>query len=359
MHLLLRVAVTLIVSLTLASFFDIALFRADTSRYLENETRETNEPLATAAAELIDGLIGAKRDEIDRLDNEAAAILSTAREAMVIEQRAAAARLEALATERAALLATLGEVNRALSCYNQDVVAERLGQARCDGIATVEGRGNAYTFANEMAALKQAERESIEAQIAEIDASLQRLEESGSDAALPASVQNALNQIAVERARVDSDLSALIQDRERAIQDSIAADPAYVPLPEGLIAHGEALDDLVAQSAWLALRIKLVFLCMVILDLGAVLVLSMMPAPRTIVLGEYLTAEVRMHQKMATSEQTIADAMEQTLEARARKAAAEHATEERVTRLRSDTRMRQAANDHLDANLEKIFRRAG
>lgn len=359
MHLLLRVAVTLIVSLTLASFFDIALFRADTSRYLENETRETNEPLATAAAERIDGLIGAKRDEIDRLDNEAAAILSIAREAMVIEQRAAAARLEALATERAALLATLGEVNRALSCYNQDVVAERLGQARCDGIETVEGRGNAYTFANEMAALKQAERESIEAQIAEIDASLQPLEEFDSDSALPASVQNALNQIAVERARVDSDLSALIQDRERTIQDSIAADPAYVPLPEGLIAHGEALDDLVAQSARLALRIKLVFLCMVILDLGAVLVLSMMPAPRTIVLGEYLTAQVRMHQKMATSEQKIADAMEQTLEARARKAAAEHATEERVTRLRSDTRMRQAANDHLDANLEKIFRRAG
>lgn len=357
MHLLLRVAVTLIVSLTLASFFDIALFRADTSRYLEDETRQINGPLATAAAERVDGMIAAKRDEIERLDGEAAAIISDARQAAMVAQTAAAAQFEALATERAGLLASLGEVNRALSCYNQDAAAERLGQARCDGADAVRGEGDAYAFANEMAALKQAERQSIEARIAEIEIALQRLGEGGAGASLPAAVQNVLNQIAAERAHVDGELSALIQDRERAIQESVAADPAYVPSPEGLIAHGEALDDLTAQSAWLAMRIKLVFLCMVILDLGAVLVLSMMPAPRTIVLGEYLTAHVRMHQKMATSEQAIADAMEQTLEARARKAAAEHATDERVTRLHSDSRMRRATNDHVDKEIEKFLRR--
>lgn len=359
MHLLLRVVVTLIVSLTLASFFDIALFRADTSRYLEDETRHTNGPLATAAAERIDGMIAAKRDEIDRLDSEASAIISDAGQASMVAQTAAAAQLDALATERAALLANLDEVNRVLSCYAQDAVAERLGQARCDGADAVMGEGDAYAFANEMAALKQAERQSIEARIADIDAGLQRLGEGDAGAGLPAAVQNVLNQFAAERARVDGELSALIQDRERAIEESVATDPAYVPLPEGLIAHGEALDELTAQSPWLAMRIKLVFLCMVILDLGAVLVMSMMPAPRTIVLGEFLTAQVRMHQKMATSEQAIADAMEQTLEARARKASAEHATDERVTRLRSDTLMRRAANDHVDANIGKLLRRVG
>jgi hypothetical protein len=356
-HLLLRVAVTLILSLTLASFFDIALFRADTSRYLEDETRQINGPLATAAAERVDGMIAAKRDEIERLDGEAAAIISDARQAAMVAQTAAAAQLDALATERAGLLATLAEVNRALSCYEQDLRAERRGQERCDGVVAAEGEGDAYNFATEMAELKQAERQSIEARIAEIDATLQRLGEGDAGAGLPAAVQNVLNQIAAERARVDVELSALIQDRERAIQESVAADPAYVPPPEGLIAHGEALDDLTAQSAWLATRIWLVFLSVVILDLGAVLVLSMMPAPRTVVLGEYLTAQVRMHQKMATSEQAIADAMEQTLEARARKAAAEHATEERVTRLHSDTRMRRATNDHVDNEIEKFLRR--
>lgn len=165
MHLLLRVAVTLIVSLTLASFLDIALFQADTSRHLEGQTRELNAPLLTAAAERIDGLIAAKRDEIDRLDSEAAAVIADAREATVVQQTAAAAQLEALATERGTLFARLGEVNRALSCYEQDAVAERRGQARCDGAETVRGEGDAYTFANEMAALKQAERQSIEARI--------------------------------------------------------------------------------------------------------------------------------------------------------------------------------------------------
>jgi len=359
MHLLLRVAVTLIVSLTLASFLDIALFQADTSRHLEGQTRELNAPLVTAAAERIDGLIAAKRDEIDRLDSEAAAVIADARQATVVQQTAAAAQLEALATERGTLLARLDEVNRALSCYEQDAVAERRGQARCDGAETVRGEGDAYTFANEMAALKQAERQSIDARIAEIDAALQRLGAGDADAGLPAAVQTTLNPIAAERARVAGELADLVEDRERAIHESLATDPSFVPFPEGLIAHGEALDELTSQSPWLAMRIRLVFLCMVILDLGAVLVMSMMPAPRTIVLGEFLTAQVRMHQKMATSEQAIADAMEQTLEARARKATAEHATDERVTRLRSDTLMRRAANDHVDANIEKFLRRAG
>jgi len=105
------------------------------------------------------------------------------------------------------------------------------------------------------------------------------------------------------------------------------------------------------------MRIKLVFLCMVILDLGAVLVLSMMPAPRTIVLGEYLTAHVRMHQKMAKSEQAIADAIEQTLEARTRKATAEHAADEKVSRMHNDMWMRRAANNEVNANVEKLLRR--
>lgn len=359
MHLLLRVAVTLIVSLTLASFLDVELFRNDTSRHLEDQTRALNTPLAEAAAERVGAMIAAKREEITRLDNEAAAILSDARHATVVAQTATAARLEALATEREALQTRLDEVNRALACYVQNAAAERHGQTRCDGVATVRGEGDAFNFANEMATLQRGERETIQARVAEIDAALARLGQGDAAADLSAGVQAVLNQIAVERARSAGDLAALVEDRDRAIRESLTTDPAYVPLPEGLIAHGEALDELAAQSPWLAMRIRLVFLCMVILDLGAVLVMSMMPSPRTVALGEFLTAEVRMHQKMALSEQAIAEAMEKTLEARARIAAAEHATDERVTRLRTDTRMRRAANEHVDAKLDTFLRKAG
>jgi hypothetical protein len=56
-------------------------------------------------------------------------------------------------------------------------------------------------------------------------------------------------------------------------------DPAYVPRPEGLIASAAALETLAAQSPWLKSRILAVIVALVLLDLAALGILLMTPAP--------------------------------------------------------------------------------
>jgi hypothetical protein len=359
LHLLLRLCVTLIISLTLAGFLDIELFRQDTDRHLDNRVRELNRPQAEAAAKRIDAVIAERRADIARLDGRAAAILGSASQSGLVAQAATASQIEALTSERAAAQRRLSQVEREIDCFAQDVAAEEHGRTRCDGAKAEKGIGDAYKYAANMAETKRKERAALGARIAEIDAALPGLRSDvlGSGVSQEAKVQ--LNQIAAERVRTKVDLDGLVERRDEAIRDSLRADSDFVPQSEGLIAHGEALEELAAASSWLWRQIYLVLLCIVILDLGTVLVMTTMQVPQTVALGEFMTAEVRMYKTLARGEGAIAEVMEALTEARVRRTSAENMADEKIARLRSDMTMRRAANEHIDAHLDTMSRRAG
>jgi len=129
-------------------------------------------------------------------------------------------------------------------------------------------------------------------------------------------------------------------------------DAAYVPMPEGLIVRGEALDALASRSPWLFSRIILVMLSLTVLDLAAIFVITVQPAPKSLVLGEVLASEIVMHQALARAEQAIGHAKQSALGAREMTMKAEDDADQRITSLRQAMKTRKMLNDRIDGDLE-------
>jgi hypothetical protein len=351
-HLGLRLAVSLVVSLTTASFIELEIFKQDTQSYIAEDNREQNRPLFEAVATRVDAAIAEKRAEIVRLDDQADTIIAEARQIDAVAQAAAAAQVEALIAERAGLQQRVAELTRDLACQTQNLVAEDTGQVRCDGVAAVAGTGDRYDFAVEMAEFARAERTAGEARIRQIDDALARLQDREAPAGIPPEARDLLNQIAAQRAQAMADLDRLLDDRDAAVRESAVRDAGFVPLPDGLIVRGEALEALANASTWLQTRILLVFLTLLVLDLGAILVMTVMPAPRMVVLGEVLTAEVVIQQALAQAEQAICQAKQSILDARARTTKTEDEVDQRITSLRRTMKTRKMVSDRIDGDLE-------
>ncbi|MDD2867255.1 DUF4407 domain-containing protein, partial [Neomegalonema sp.] len=334
------------------------IFRHDTGWHVATENRELNRPLVVAAGERVDAIISAQREEIAHLSSHAAALLAEAAQHASAAGATKFARIEALAAERVDLRQRLDELTRQFACLNQDISAEHHGQARCDGLEARAGVGSRYNFAVDMAKFVQTERSAAAARLAEIDAHLALLDDPDDQADISLSTQGLLDRITAQRARMLVELERLTADRDAAVQAAALADPDFAPLPDGLIARGEALETLAKTSNWLAMRIWLVFLTIVVLDISAILVMSLMPAPQTVVLGEALTAEIAIRQALARAEQATSEAMASMFDARIRAAEAENVADERVSSLRAAIETRRMLNKQVNAELGRRFRKA-
>ena len=349
-HLGLRLAVSLVVSLTTASFIELEIFKQDTLSQIAEENREQNRPLFEAVAGRVDAAITEKRAEIVRLDDQAQVILAAAGESDVVAL--AAAQAEALIAERAGLQQRVAELSQDIACQAQNLAAEDTGQVRCDGVAAEPGQGDRYGFAAQMADFARAERSSAEARIREIDSALAKLQDRDASTGISPEARDLLNQIAALRAQAMEALEHLVDNRDGAVRDSVEQDTVYVPLRDGLIVRGEALDALANASPWLRTRILFVFLSLLVLDLGAILVMTVMPAPRTVVLGEVLTAEVTMLRALAEAEQAICQARRTILGTREAATRTEDEVDQRITSIRRTMKTRKMVSDRIDDDLE-------
>jgi len=358
-HLGLRLAVSLVVSLTTASFIELEIFKQDTLTYIAAENRAQNQPLLEATVARIDAGIAERRAEITRLDDEAEAIIAELRRIDAVAEGAAVAQVEALIAERASLQQRVMELTRDLACQTQNQVAEDTGQIRCDGVEAVAGTGDRYDFAVEMAEFARAERTAAEARLGQIDAALARLQDRAAPTGIPPEAREILNQIAAQRAQAMAALDRLLDDRDGTVRDSVEQDFGFVPMPDGLIVRGEAMEALASASPWLQTRIMLVFLTLLVLDLGAILVMTVMPAPRMVVLGEILTAEVAMQRALAEAEQAICQSNQTILEAREMKTKTEDEVDQRITSHRRAMKTRKMVSDRIDDDLDARFNPVG
>lgn len=354
-HVLLRVAVSVVVSLTTASFIELEIFRHDTDADLASQNREQNQPIFQAAAERVDAQIKTKKEEIARLDDQADAMIVDALNTQATAQAAAQAQVQALISERTALQDRIIMLSGQIDCQTSNRAAEETGDVRCDGIIASEGTGTRYRVAGELADYARAERSSAQTRVRAIDADIERLQIPTDAARIAPKTQAQLNQIAVFRAEVMEELAIVAQAREQEIRESATQDAAFVPMPEGLIVRGEALDNLARKSPWLLGRMLLVMLSLTVLDLAAIFVITVQPAPRSLVLGEVLASEIVMHQTIAHAEQVIGKARQSILDVREKSMETENQVDQRLSALRQAIKTRKMVVDRIDSDLNARF----
>jgi hypothetical protein len=118
-------------------------------------------------------------------------------------------------------------------------------------------------------------------------------------------------------------------------------------MPEGLIVQGEALEEMISVSPWLATRVWLVLASLAILDLAAVIVIALQPVPLTQVVGEVLETETTTQAAIAQATAAVASAQAEALRARERQAAAEAEAEARLDAHTTRTATRRHLRAHL------------
>ena len=343
-----RLVVTLALTFSSAAFLELELFRNDTDAALLADNARQNQPVFAAAQKRAvteaDHLIS----EIQLLDQRAADLIATANKADTAKQAAALTQVSLLQTEREDLLRRTTEIAKAIACAQQDQIAEKYAVSRCDGQEAKIGKeGPKYKAASDQLAFLVAEQAAVVARNTEIDARLAAYQTQVSTAL--ENVRPELADLATKRASLDTSLSKLMANRDTQVQALAFADPAYVPLPKGLIVRGDALDKMAAGSPWLAVRIWSVWVAFMVLDLSAMLVTVMVTPPLVYCVRQAAGAEVTVRRIIASSEADLANAMIAASQSRQLRLAAEE-DDARHDHLRRTRALYQDRIDHHLAN---------
>lgn len=230
---LLRLILSGVLALCLASFLDLVIYGKDIERQRQADHRAVNAEAFALAARQVNAEVTRRDNELPLLERAEAAALarheeaSRALHAMLREQSAARdTRLAQLQVTRDALLA---EATR----RRNDAIAEEHGRREAPHHTGVAGRRGQY-----QAAIAFAEQ--AEARAAEVQAEIDRLRspQAGPERELQAAVASAradLDRLAERRRTVLAERDRLVAGRETAIRATAEADPRFVPLEGGLI----------------------------------------------------------------------------------------------------------------------------
>lgn len=335
-HWLVRLALSLALSLTTAGFLELGLFAPDISIHLRAETQAANAEVQAEALARHAAAVGRIEAEIARLDTEAAALLELKRAATGAAQTAQMA----LIAEQDALRARIADLTAQIDCATADRIAEETGTIRCDGSKATAGRDQRFAAADQRVRYLVSERQAAEADLRAVEAAL---------ASPPvATAQDVgLARLAAQRAEAMDRLDVLEGDRAARVRADAEADPRHVAMPEGLIVQGEALEEMISVSPWLATRVWLVLASLAILDLAAVIVIALQPVPLTLVVGEVLETETTTQAAIAKATVAVAVAQAEALRARERQAAAEAEVEARLDAHTTRTVTRRHLRAHL------------
>jgi len=324
-HTLMRVFASVCVSLTAATILLLMVFQQDIHAYIGKDNQKENAETIAEAYVRVDHEIAGKEAEIERLKAE-----------MQAARNATSSQIAALTAEREALQETVNDLQKDLACEEQNLLAEKTGQTRCDKVATVPGMGYRYAFA-------QGRVESLRAQLAQprnrlnqIETELARVRHEAPDG-LPAQARQLQDQIAEQQDM----LARLRADRDSKALASIHDDARHIPMPDGLLTWGDALEAMRNGSAWMNRIVWLFSLMLLATEMVVFFTVLVMPPPITIVFEEVANAERVMtdaqgwhEQEISRHEQTIAKARQATLKERTRMAKSEIEFEAALRNLR-------------------------
>lgn len=317
-----RLVITVTLTFSSAAFLELELFRNDADAAMLAANAMSNKPVYEMARKTADLEESRIASDIQRLDQQAAALIASATQSDAGAQAARAAQVATLQAERETLLQRDSDLARAIYCAKQDQIAERYAVMRCDGQkAAVAKEGAKFKAASEQLDFLLAEQSQVKARSKEVEAGLANL---GQSSQTPLSgVRDQLDRLATERGQLSASLSRLQAQRDSRVSQIAIADPDYVPLTDGLILRGGTLDTLAASSPWLATRIWSVWLALMVLDLSAMLATLMVTPPRVYCLREAAALETEAQWIIADCETALAEATIAAAKARQTRHAAE------------------------------------
>jgi len=351
-----RFAFALIFAVVVSEVYVKEFLGPDIFAHASEQNQKVNEPVFANAEELAEAEIQAVRDEIAVLDNRAAGIL----EQQAAELGAATATLkaqrDALTRERGELRNKFESLSERYLCAQKNLIAEEFGGTRCDGTTARPGKGPRHNTAVKTAEELDQERKAVKERIDEIDELLVQLQQANpSPSGSVASAEALLGALSMQRAQAAQVLNDLLNKRDIRINEIALADPDYEPLRDGIILRGEALINMAQESGWVLLTVVSIFLFLFILDLGAVLVMTITPAPENIAVERVMTAAAVGSQIVANRTVEMAAASEIELAAQKRLIAANDQIDALKTQSRVDMAVRRAGETAMYRDIEEGF----
>lgn len=276
----LRIAAAGVLSFVCAGFLDLALYERDIQSVLEEQHRAANADIVRQTEARVDG-------EIRRIEDEMVAVAAEHQE---IRHRLEAAqdqrfqlvdvKVETAVADRASLTAKRDALAEEIRAAKQDAHAEEFGAARSDGtLVSVAARGPKFAEARARHEALTAEMNAIEAQIVALDDRIEGTTSTVEQVWVDPTVAAQIAALDARHVALSHELAMLKTNRTDAVAGAVRIDPAYVPKPKGLIASAAALETLAGQSPWLKSRIVAVIAALALLDLAALGILLMTPAP--------------------------------------------------------------------------------
>ena len=94
---------------------------------------------------------------------------------------------------------------------------------------------------------------------------------------------------------------------------------------------------------------------MAILDLAAVIVIALQPAPLSLAVAEVLASETAAHDAIALAELAVGQAKASALKSREALAVEEAARSEHISSLRAELATRRHSDAHFETTLKRVF----
>ena len=215
---LVRLLLSLTLAFTLAGFADLLIYEADILRKIGEDHRVANAPVFARATASTDKAIALRADEIAEVEAQMKGVRArqAGQELLIAGQKAQ------IRNRLAALRAELATQHERANQAALDTIAEKTGNRYTPANSGIAGKGNRYDGAVALQGLALGRITAIEAEIGRIERGDGKIE---LDAA---ALKNRRDRIAGAR-------DALIDGRLIAITAAALADPAFVPLQDGLV----------------------------------------------------------------------------------------------------------------------------
>jgi hypothetical protein len=276
----LRIAAAGVLSFVCSGFLDLALYERDIQSVLEEQYRTNNADLVREVEARLDRETRRAEDEIAVIAAERQAIRQRFEVAQDQRFQLRDVMFDTAVAERARLTAQRIAIAAEINAARQDAHAEEFGGARSDGtFVGVAARGPRFAEAIARQEVLTAQMNVIEAQIAALDERIEGTTSLTDQIAVNPDVAAQISALDARHSELGYELNVLKANRADAVAEAVQMDPTYVARPAGLIASAAALETLADLSPWLKSRILAVIVALVLLDLAALGILLMTPAP--------------------------------------------------------------------------------
>ena len=336
-----RFALSGALAYVVAGFVQLLVFSHDIHRQMAETHRARNAAVFTQAERRADAAISGRETEIAALARQHAAALARYDDAA----RESAASIRARSTARDVRVTQLREARDAQQVEAQNqrnhAVFEEHGTAGMNYQS--RGAGKDVRYKTAIALAEQAEARARDLQ-AEIDTMQTAAPNDGSRDL--AAARQEIDRMRDRRDALSAERDAMAAARATVVLNTATADPAFVPMQEGLFAQWIALAELTREpAAWFhALGIQLL---MMLVELTGLLVRMLVVSPSLYAVRTAAVFEMDAAASIARAERAIAGSAGVAGEAQERRETMLDERVQRRDRRRTAARVRQQFGDEL------------